>query len=99
MFPTDILAELAWQLATLVILASRDQEEVAFLRFESLEQQVLIIDAENLGCGRHGDDFYVGELADDASTRNIFEFINAISGKFLVYVDDFCENYDEVWAL
>ena len=95
---TDILTELAWQLATLVILATWDKvrQEVTFLRFESLEQQVLAVDAESLGCGRHGDDFQVGELADDTSTRNIPEFINAISSKFLVYVDDFCENYDEV---
>ena len=69
----DILTEFACQLTALVILAARDKarQEIAFLRFEPLEQQVLAVDAEGLGRGRQGDDFQVGELGDDTSTRYI----------------------------
>ena len=95
---TDVLTEFACQLTALVILAARDEvrQQVAFLRFESLEQQVLTVDAESLGCGRQSDDFQIGELGDDSSARYVSEFVYAIPGKFLVDAEDFYEICDEV---
>ena len=94
----DVLTEFAYQFTALIVLATRDKvrQEVAFLHFESLEQQVLTVNAEGLGCGRQGDDFQVGELGDDTSTRYVSEFVYAIPGKLLVDVEDFYEFCDEV---
>ena len=87
----DILTEFACQLTALVILAVRDKvrQEIAFLRFEPLEQQALAVDAEGLGRCRQGDNFQVGELGDDTSTRYISEFIDTIPGELLVDVENF----------
>ena len=91
MSPADILTEFACQLTALVILAARDKirQEIAFLRVEPLEQQVLAVDTESLGRGRQGDDFQVGELRDDTSTRYIAEFVNTIPSKMFVDVENF----------
>ena len=98
MSPADILTEFACQLTALVILVARDKirQEIAFLRVEPLEQQVLAVDAESLGHGRQGDDFQVGELRDDTSTRYIAEFVNTIPGKMFVDVENFYKIRDKV---
>ena len=94
----DFFSKTVSEFATLIVLTACDKigKTVGALILQAMKQVVLAVDAEDFRSGGKGENFQVRELGNHTSSRHVSEVINTISGKFLEYVENFSELYDEV---
>ena len=94
----DMLAKLLGQLATLIELATSNQvgNGVRTLLVQTIEQVILAINTESLGCDGQSHHFQVGKGGNNASARYISLLVYLISCTFLAYLKNVSELCNEV---
>lgn len=94
----DILAKLASQLAALIVLTTGNQVGNCTRTFliQTVEQIILAINTESLGCDGQSYHFQVGKGGNNAPARHISLLVYLISCKFLAYLKNLSELCNEV---
>ena len=86
----DFFGKPCRQLAPGVELPAADQvwQIILALIVQTMEKEILTVEAKSLGCYTESDDLKVGKPGDDATTGHVSEFINTISGEILADSED-----------
>ena len=86
----DFLGDPCCQLTTGVELSAANQvwQVIFALMVQTIKQIILTVNMECLSCYAKSDDFQIGKLGNNTTTRYISQFIDTISGEILADSED-----------
>ena len=89
----DFFGNVRRQLSTHIELTTTYQVWQIILAFivQAMKNEVFAVESKSLGGYAESDDFEVGELGDNATSWDVFKFINTIFGEILADSEDFGE--------
>ena len=95
---TDVPHKYGCRLASGIEPSAADEvgQFLAAFLVETIEKVILTVDMKGFCRYSQSDDFEVGELGNDTSSRYIAEIIYTISSKFLAYIENSIEICNEV---